>query len=93
MNRQTIVWKYAKRLENTRGRELVYTWGNINRRIDIGKNIKKHHRQKIKWNAQRNTAKILKKQLSHEASIALLIRTVEQILRRHNITYTKNMES
>ena len=81
MMRQVNVWKYAQKQEEQRGREIIKMWLNIPHKINIGKRMKLHHRQKIKWNAQRNTGVVIKN-LSKEDSAKLLIKTVDKIIHK-----------
>lgn len=87
MIRQKSIWKYAKKQEDykNRGRTWICTWKNIDKKIKIGTILKASYRQKIKWNAQCNTATI-RRNNSKLNPQDFMISIINSILQKENIS-------
>lgn len=81
MNRQKRIWKSSKNAETSRGRQFLYLWSGIAKRIEIGRIIKKKCNQ-INWNSQRCTCKFLN-DTTQEIGTLKLIRIISNVVAHH----------
>lgn len=84
MLRQSIVWKYAERRAKMANKTWICTWRNLNKKPPMCSILRRSFKQKVKWNAQKNLAKVLNFTTKQEAE-KIIIGVIMEMLIRDNI--------